>query len=212
MSLTTTTLTTAVAVNDTNIVVASATSFVANMMILVDQEVMLIQKSYTSGTTVPVLRGQEGSVTSTHKATANVTIFLASDESGPPAPLEVQFPIVRGRRMTSISATATVAALPGEDLVLMLNGTTAIPLTLTAPTKDMDGCIVYVVANGKAAHTVAVSGGIGAGGTGVDVGTYAAGAQNCQGFIASNGVWVMLPSLVVTGPAATGTTNTVTWA
>ena len=209
MALTTTTLSSAVAIADNAIVVASATGFAAGNLVLVDQEVMQIAKTYVSGTTIPVLRGQDGSVTAIHRATANVTTFLASDESGPSAQAVTQWPVAgKGRKVVSYSATATVAAAAGEDLVLVLNGTTAIPLTLTAPTKDMDGTVLIVVGNGKAAHTITISGGIGAGGTGLDVGTFATGAQLAQSFIAANGVWVALPAFY----GGTQTNNTVTWA
>jgi hypothetical protein len=36
--------------------------------------------------------------------------------------------------------------------------------------------------------------GLGAGGSGVDVGTFAAGAQNAIALMAANGVWVPYPS------------------
>ncbi|WP_339647409.1 hypothetical protein, partial [Jannaschia helgolandensis] len=72
MALATTTLTSAVAVDDTSIVVASATSFDAGRLVLVDQEVMQVAQNYTSGTTVDVLRGVNGSATLSHVITSNV--------------------------------------------------------------------------------------------------------------------------------------------
>lgn len=195
--------------DSTSIVVASATGFSASNLILVDQEVMVVGKSYVSGTTIPVLRGQNGSVTAAHVASANVTTFLASDITSQGPQTVTQFPVAgKARVVTSVSATATIAGYPGQDAVFILNGTTAIPITITAPTKDMDGSLLIVVGNGKAAHTVTVSGGVGAGGTGVDVGTFATGAQISMPFIACNGVWTLLEGFV----GGTVTALTVTWA
>lgn len=212
MALTTTTLSRAVGVSDNTIVVASATGFAAGNLVLIDQEVMLVIQTYTSGTTIGVSRGQNGSVTEAHAASANVTTLLASDLTSQGAQTVVQWPVAgKARTVSSVSATATVAGYPGGDAVYILNGTTAIPLTITAPTKDMDGSMLIVVGNGKAAHTVTVSGGIGAGGTTIDVGTFATGAQISMPFIACNGVWTPLEG-IIGGTAAVTALVTVTWA
>jgi len=79
MALATTTLSVAVALTDTSIVVASATSVAAGRLVLVDQEMMKVMQSYVSGTTVPVQRGIDGSATVAHKITANVTHGAATD-------------------------------------------------------------------------------------------------------------------------------------
>ena len=111
--------------------------------------------------------------------------------------------------MTSYSATGAIALpLPGADAVAILNGTSALAMTLANPTKDMDGCVLYVVGNGKAAHTITYTAGLGNAGSGLDVGTFASGAQLCQSFIAANEIWCSLPSIF----GGTQTNNTVTWA
>lgn len=212
MSLTTTTLSTAVAQGDTNIVVASATGFAAGNLILIDQEVMQVVKSYSSGTTIGVLRGLDGSVQTTHKITANVNTFLGSDQPGPNAQTTVQWPEVRGRDLLSYT-TAGAITLPtqGSDMVAILNSTVALAMTLAAPTKDLDACLLVVIGNGKAAHTLSLPAGVGlgAGGSGVDVGTFAAGAQQAVVLMAANGVWVPFPSFF----GGTSLANiTVTWA
>ena len=212
MALTTTTLSSAVAATDTSIVVASATGFSASNLILVDQEVMVVGKSYVSGTTIPVYRGQNGSVTAAHVASANVTTFLASDITSQGPQTVTQFPVAgKARVVSSVSATATISGYPGQDAVYVLNGTTALPITLAAPTKDMDGSLLIVVGNGAAAHTITVAGGIGAGGTTIDVGTFATGAQISMPFIACNGVWTPLEGIIGGTAAVTGLV-TVTWA
>ncbi|PYQ83519.1 MAG: hypothetical protein DMG02_33580, partial [Acidobacteria bacterium] len=85
MALATTTLSSACAQGDVSIVVASATSVAAGRLIVIDQEEMQVAQSYSSGTTVPVLRGRDGSAQVAHKATANVTHGLASDFASPAA-------------------------------------------------------------------------------------------------------------------------------
>jgi hypothetical protein len=81
MALTTTTLSSAVAQSDVSIVVASATGFAAGNLVLVDGEQMQVAKNYVSGTTIPVQRGIDGTVQTTHKVSANVVTFLASDQA-----------------------------------------------------------------------------------------------------------------------------------
>lgn len=191
MALTTTTLSSAVAVNDNSIAVASATGFAAGNPILIDQEVLKVAQSYVSGTTIPVLRGQDGSVTAAHKSSANAVMFLASDESGPSPQTVTQWPNVRARRLVSISATGAIPLPnPGEDLDVLLNGTSVIAGTLANPTKDLDGCRLTVIGNGKAAHTLTYTAGLGNGGANLDVNTWAAGAQIAMQLIAANGIWV----------------------
>ena len=85
MALTTTTLSAAVGINDTNINVTSATGFAANNLIWVDQEMMQVTKAYVSGTLIPVLRGRGALAQIAHVKSANVTTGLASDFSAAPS-------------------------------------------------------------------------------------------------------------------------------
>jgi len=212
MALTTTTLSAAVTVTDISLTVASATGFAAGNLVLVDQEVMVVAKNYVSGTSIPVSRGQNGSVTAAHASSANVTTFLASDITSQGPQTMTQFPVAgKARVVTSVSATATVSGYPGQDAVYVLNGTTALPITLAAPTKDMDGSLLIVVGNGAAAHTITIAGGLGAGGTTIDVGTFATGSQISMPFIAVNGAWCALEG-VIGGTTAVTALATVTWA
>jgi hypothetical protein len=71
MAYTTTTLSSAVTVTDTSIVVGSATSFAAGNRIFIDQEEMEVGQSYTTGTTIPVKRGI-ASATAAHASGAAV--------------------------------------------------------------------------------------------------------------------------------------------
>lgn len=208
MALNATTLSSAVAVTDVSIVVASATGFAAGNMIRVDQEVFKVGQSYVSGTTIPVLRGQDGTVTAAHKSSAKVLVELASDIGSPAAPTVTQFPGIRTRTITSYSAAGAISLpTPGSDAVAFLNGTGVLAMTLANPTTDMDGDMLYVIGNGKAAHTITYTAGIGNGGSSLDVGTAAAGNQCCAQFMAGGGFWVHVGL-----PSATGAANAFVWA
>jgi hypothetical protein len=206
MALNTTTLSSAVGLTDTTIVVASATGAAPGVLALVDGEVMTIGQAYSTGTTLPVLRGRNGSATSTHASGANVNLQLASDPAGQAAGTATQWPTVgRARPVVSYGASGAVALpLPGSDLVAVLNGTSGLTMTLASPTKDMDGCVLYLVANGKAAHTVTITAGLGGGGGTSDVGTFSASyAGGCQ-LMALNGAWTMVGSGLFTATGAVG--------
>lgn len=205
MALTTTTLSSAVSVSDGSIVVASATGFAAGSFVLIDQELLKVVQTYVSGTTIGVLRGQNGTVTAAHVASANVTVGLASDFANPVAETDTTYPTARGRTVTSYSASGAIA-LPagGSDAMAILNGTSTLAMTLAAPTKDMDGTLLYIVGNGKSASHVDVAAGYGNAGSGYTVLT----AQNAGlvGFTlcACNGFWV-----IVGAPPITGTSTKV---
>lgn len=205
MALATTTLSAAVGVNDVSIVVASATSMAAGRVLLIDQEVMRVGSGYVSGTTVPVLRGQDGSVTSAHKSGANVTHGLSSDFANPSAQTVVTYPLERPVQVISLSATATLG-LPnaGSDLRVVLNGTSVIALTIPVPTKDLDGSKLTIVSNGAAAHTLTFTGGLSGAGGSYDVITVNATAPAAFEFIAANGLW-----MVICGPAMGGTVTNI---
>lgn len=192
MALATTTLSSAVAVTDTSIVVASATSVAAGRLILIDQEMMQVTQGYTSGTTVPVLRGRAGSKTSAHVVTANVVHGAASDfsdaaEGGPVVTYQTQ----KATILQSITATSTLT-LPkaGTNLTVVLNGTAAITLTVPVPTKDMDGNELNIVSNGAAAHLLTFTGGLSGAGGSYDIVTINATAPSAFKFIACNALWI----------------------
>jgi len=208
MALATTTLSSAVAVDDTSVVVASATSFDAGRLVLVDQEVMQVAQNYTSGTTVDVLRGVNGSATVTHVVTSNVTHGDATDFSTAASQEIIGYQASRATVISSITATGTLT-LPkaGTDARVILNGTSVIALTIPVPTKDMDGTLLTIVGNGAAAHTLTFTGGLSGAGTSYDVVTTNATAPIALTAIACNGLW---NSFVATPLAGTVTNITGT--
>lgn len=206
MALNTTTLSSAVVTTDTSIVVASATGAAAGAFARVDDEVMQIAQNYTSGTTIPVIRGVGGTATLAHAKTANVVLYLGSDEVSQGPQTVTQFPIAgRSRPVTSYSADGAIALpAPGSDAIAVLIGTVALAMTLANPTKDMDGGLLFVVANGKAAHTLTISSGIGNGGSSFDVGTFSASIAGGCILMAMNGFWNLVGNGVAGATAATG--------
>ena len=209
MALATTTLSAAVSITDNVIVVASATSLAAGRIIKIDGEYLKINQAYTSGTTVGVTRGQEGSVTAAHQSGANVMTALASDLAA--APASVNESVLNAGQMsvttTSYSAAGAIAFGLSQWTVAIINGTAALAMTIANPTKDQDGCYLHIVANGKAAHTVTYTSGLGNGGASFDVGTFSATLAMSSLLVACNGFWVSV------GPTtATAIGGSPTWA
>lgn len=210
MALARTTLSSAVAggssAPDKNIVVASATGFSAGYRLEVDGEVMLVSKSYVSGTTIPVQRAQEGTAADAHNSGAGVVVGAASDFPSLAPQTSVQKPLAgRARTIQSISASATITPpVDGSDLLLILNGTSVITATVAAPTKDMDGCELTIVSNGAAAHLLTFTGGLSGAGSNYDVITVNATAPAAFRFIACNSLW-----MAICGPAVSGTTTNI---
>jgi hypothetical protein len=209
MAFATTTLSVAVSLTDTNIVVASATSMAAGRLILVDQEMMKVTQNYVSGTTVSVLRGIDGSATAAHKVTANVTHGTAADFATPSPQEIVTYSTDRAVFVQSISATSTLT-LPqgGVDTRVILNGTSVITLTIPVPTKDMDGNILMIIGNGAAAHVLTFTGGLSGAGTSYDVVTVNATAPIAMQAVACNGLWMAFAAIPLAG-TVTNVTGTL---
>jgi hypothetical protein len=195
MALTTTTLASPLSVNDVSIVVASAAGFAPGMPFRIDDEWFQVAKGYVSGlTTIPASRGVDGSATKAHKSGANVTVGLTSDFANPQPQTMVTFPLQQAWPMYSYSASGAIPPIPG---IHVLNGTSVLVMTLTNPTKDQDGQILILIANGKAAHTVTYGAGFGGGAGASDVSTFSAAQQGGSLNMAMNGSWVQIGTGVV---------------
>lgn len=205
MALATTTLSVACAASDNVIQVASATSVAAGRLIRIDGEWMQVGQGYVAASTsVPVLRGRDGSAQVAHVITANVVHGFASDFSAPPAGESVTVPPGRATKLVSITATSSLS-LPksGENLLVVLNGTSVITLTVPVPTKDMDGVRLTIVANGAAAHVLTFTGGLGGAGSSYDVETMNGTGPVAFEAIACNALWVPIVAI----PSAGTVTN-----
>jgi hypothetical protein len=161
----------------------------AGRLIRIDDEFMQVAQDYSSGTTVNVLRGREGSVQTSHLASVRLTHGLASDFSNAPAQAETTLGYLRATRMVSYSATATVT-LPkaGEDLRILIYGTT-IALTVPVPTLDLDGCMMTFISTNASAHTITFTGGLGGAGGSYDVMTENGTGTGSFTVVAGNLLW-----------------------
>jgi len=209
MALATTTLSAACGALDNVIQLTSATSIASGRLIVIDQEMMQVAQGYSSGTTVQVLRGRDGTVQAAHVITSNVTHGLASDFAKPIPPTVTTYSPIRATPVTSITATSTLT-LPtaGGDQIVILNGTSVITLTVPVPTKDMDGSRLTIVANGAAAHALTFTGGLGGAGTSYDVLTLNGTGPCCFEAIACNGLWNPIVAVPMAG-TVTNITGTI---
>ena len=202
MALTTTTLSGAITASAQSLVVASATGLVANDFLIIDQEIMRVGKSYVSGTTVPIAgRGLNGTQAAAHVTGANLTHGEASEFANAAPQAAVGYPLAgRARQLTSYSASGAITLpTPGADGVAIINGTSILAMTIAAPSKDMDGCLLYVASNGAAAHTVQYTGGLSGAGSSYDLLTVNAGAPVLFVTMAVNGTWIVPVTVAMTG-------------
>lgn len=203
MALTRTTLSAAVTADSKTVLLASITGLALGQMIRVDSEKMRVTV-VPSAATIPVgvYRGVDGTNVVAHAVTSGVAF-------GDPGDFTPVTDPARRRLVASYGAAGAIdISAVGYDNVAIINGTAALAMTVAAPSKAADGDILIIVGNGKAAHTVTITGGLGAGGTGIDVGTFAAGGQQSIMLVAANEVWVQLPSFA----GGTLTNTTVTFA
>lgn len=209
MALDITTLAAALAVGSTKCTVTSATGLVAGDIVKIDDEMATITNAYVVGSvSVPLNRGQLGTISAAHPSGANFVSGAASDSAwgAVGASVVVPQPLAgRSRRMTSYSATGAISLPePGSDAVAILNGTSVLAMTVAAPSKDQDSSFLFIASNGNAAHTVTIAGGVGGAGSNYDVLTLAASPVLII-LMAVNGNWVF-----PIGAAITGTVTNIT--
>jgi hypothetical protein len=210
MSLTTTTSTAAINATDVTISVTAGTGATANGLVQFGQEFARIASSYVSGTLIPLAqRAVNGTFVDpiAIPSGSNVTFGAASDFAGPSATVVTAYPLAGRRRKVVYYSAAGAIALPvsGEDVVAIINGTSALAMTIAAPTKDIDGSMIVVMGNGAAAHTVQFTGGLSGAGSSYDVVTVNATAPIALMAFAANGLWISPVT-----PAMTGTVTNIT--
>lgn len=198
MALTASTLSGAITATQTTIKVASATGYGKGRLIQVDDEFMLQTADADSNATtvIPVRRGVNGTQAKAHPSSAVVKVgnpsALVGDWGGNQVDTNVQYPLAgRQRRISSYSAAGAIALpSPGTDEVAVLNGTGTEAYSIAAPTKDMDGCMLFVLAGGAGAKVITVTGGMSGAGTSYDAITLNATAVAGFILIACNGLWI----------------------
>lgn len=210
MALVFTTLSAAVAANDTSIKVTSATGFAAGYMVQIGEEFCQVTKEYVSGTTVPVVRGQNGGLPAAHPSGTNVGVGIGSDFGDPNATVIVGYALsARRRKKLEYSASGAITLpVAGEDMLAILNGTSVLAMTVAVPTKDNDGDRLTICGNGAAAHTITFTGGLSGAGGSYDVVTVNATAPICIEAVAINGLWTSVVNVPMAG-TVTNITGTV---
>jgi len=193
MALAETTLSAACGANDSSVLVASATSITVGRFLKIDGEMMKVTKGYVAAsTTVPVTRGQSGTAQAAHVVSARVVHGDATDFGDPGVGAAVNYPVVSwSKKLVSITATTATMELPapGQDLVVFLNGTSVITLTIPVPTKALDGCELTIHSNGVAAHVLTFTGGLSGAGSGYDLVTQNASGAVSYKFGAADETW-----------------------
>jgi len=195
MALASTTLAAAIGATDGSLTVASATSLAVGRYIRIDDEVMRVQSGYvTAATTVPVARGVNGTAASAHPVTATIVHGEAADFSGPGVTAFTTYQNIRPRRIVSYTGATNTLTLPvaGEDLHVILNGTTADTFTVPVPTAEMTGCRLMISSNGAAQHVLTFTGGLSGAGSSYDVITINATAPASFEFVAVDSLWHLL--------------------
>src|SRR5580765_3565338 len=191
MALAKTTLASPLGVNDVAMVVASTASLVGGRLAEIDQETVQVVQGYTgASTTVPILRGREGSATAAHRTGANVTHGTAGDFAAPAPQTVGTYSVQRPRVAISVSATSTLAIPAGaNDVDAILNGAGPITLTIPPPTLDQDTARLTIFGNGAGAHVLTFTGGLGGTGAGYTTVTNNASGPTALQAVAANGLW-----------------------
>src|SRR4029077_1189447 len=216
MAFTLTTLSGAVGANDTTVLLASLTGVAVGSLIGIDNEVMkVVGQSIPTSATVPlqVIRGQEGTAVAAHPTGAQVRIgatqssLVAADwtqpQAGAASIAAVPAQYYRDRVSYSASGAITLPRI-GGDMVAVLNGTSVLAMTIANPSVEQDGSRIVIVGNGKAAHTVTYTAGLGNVGATADVITFSASQSQGIELFACGGFWVGLGmNTAVAGAGAT---------
>ena len=194
MALVTTTLAAAATATATNITVALATSFAPLRIVRVDDELMQVTQSYVSGVLVPVLRGISGTAASAHPTGATCIHGLASDNLAPSAQAVVTMPYAPiWRRISYTGASNTlVLPAPGENVHVVLNGSTADTFTIPIPTIDITGSRLLISSNAVSQHVITFTGGLSGAGGSYDVITINATAPASFEAVAIDGLWQLI--------------------
>jgi hypothetical protein len=210
MALTTTTLNGAISANDTLVRVTSGTGFAKGSYLRIDDEMLLQTADAASSATtmIPVMRGVNGTAAKSHVTTANVTVGVGSDFTGDAVATASSYPLAgRQRRVQHYAAAGAITLpAPGTDMVAIIVGTSALAMTVAAPTKDMDGCVLTIFGNAKSASTIQFDGTVGLGNAGAsyDIITLQNAGNVGVQVMAINGFWN-----IAAAPAITGTTTAI---
>ena len=212
MAITGTTLSAPVSITDLVIAVTSAagfgTSSTAPQWIKLDDEFMVLAPAYNvapynaTGLSIPVYRrGDQGTTVSAHGAQAPCTTGLFSDLTplAPGADSPVPVPSAQDH-IVSYGANGAIALPTQPQTTVVLTKATAAAMTLAAPTKDMDGYVLFITSTTAAAHAVTGAGLFNDGATGAPHVTLTLAAFKGAGVVlqANQGLWQVRSNIAVT--------------
>lgn len=198
MAITGTTLAGAVTSDALVLVVTSATGFAAGNFVKIDGEYMTIDRSYVSGTNIPVFRrGDNGSAQVAHAALAITTTGLWSDLAANPSANITPTAQIRNVDHVTYSVNGAIT-VPVKDTTVVLNKAGVAAMTLGAPAKDQDGLTLEIVSNSANAHTVTATGLLNTGTATVNLATFAAFKGASVRLKAIQGLWAVLANTAVT--------------
>lgn len=170
MSITATTLASAVAAGDLSIRVASATGSLIKNVIQIDNE-FLTQTAAAEGVTLAVRRGEQGTYNQAHNSGAVVLMGLASDFPAAPPGTAIPQPVAPSWTVDSYAAAGAIAVpTTKQNVFVKLSAGSAAAMTLADPTYAQEGQEMLIQAEAAQAYTVA--GTFNAGGGGADLATF----------------------------------------
>lgn len=174
MSITLTTLASAVAAGDLSIRVASATGALTKNVIQIDSE-FYTQTATADGVVIPVRGGEQGTYNQVHNAGAVVLMGLASDFPAAPPGAAIPQPVAPSWTVATYTvAGAITIPTTKQNVYVKLSAGSGIALTLADPTAAQEGQEMLIQAEAAQAYTVsnAAGSGFNSGGAGTDVATF----------------------------------------
>ncbi len=156
MALAETTLSLAKAANQTFLSIATTTGMVRGKMMMIDNELFRVS-SDASGTSVPVLCGQDGTAVAAHISGAQVFWGDPADFPSAPTGEEVQIPysptVTHITYNTSTGGTLVIPVTKGGVFVNML-GTVTTAQLIADPTLAQEGQVVTIQAGAAHAYVL----------------------------------------------------------
>ncbi len=154
MSITATTLTGDVGVNDLSLGVAATTGAAIKNVIQIDTEWMT-QTADVGGLNVPVRRGEQGSYNQTHVSGAVVLMGLASDFPAAPPGTVIPIPVAPAWSVqTNVANGAIAVPTTKQNVYVKLMGGTTNAYALAVPTYAQDGQELIIQAEAAHAYTI----------------------------------------------------------
>lgn len=199
MSFTATTLSSAVAVGDLTIKVASATGATKGNVININGE-YLVQTADADGTVLAVgRRGQEGTYNQTHAASSVVLMGLPSDFPAAPPGAATVTPFAPTWNSASYNAAGAITVpTTKQNVFVKLKAGSAVALTIGDPGYGVEGVELIIQAEDAYAYTVTNATGFNGGGGGADVATFGGAVGDNLHIKAVSATWKSIATRNVT--------------